>query len=258
MTYPPTLGAEARPSMRMPGLVAVTRISWTRSAPFAELVGPQGGGGGRRSAASPRIQTARLTRSRRSASRVSRPVPVNVFIAHLPARCPCARTRARRRSGAGTAPPGWAASWPALRTSSAHQPLQHRLSSAWSTLNRSRGAVDSGRARRAGRPAGRSAARSPRRSRYGSGAAAASKVPDSTVRPARTMLTRSHSASTSDRMWLDSSTVRPPLAAPRTHVLEDRLHQRVEARRSARRGGRARRRTANAATSATFCRLPLE
>src|SRR5680860_1451058 len=34
-------------------------------------------------------------------------------------------------------------------------------------------------------------------------------VPVCTVRPARMMLTRSHSASTSARMWLDSSTVRP-------------------------------------------------
>ena len=41
-------------------------------------------------------------------------------------------------------------------------------------------------------------------------------------------------------------------------VLEDRLHQRVEARRSARRAGSSSTSEANAATSATFCRLPLE
>ena len=57
-----------------------------------------------------------------------------------------------------------------------------------------------------------------------------SNVPDSAARPARMMVTRSHSASTSERMWLDSSTVRP-LAQLADDVLEDRLHQRVEARR---------------------------
>ena len=40
-------------------------------------------------------------------------------------------------------------------------------------------------------------------------------VPVSTVRPARMMLTRSHSASTSARMWLDSSTVRPSAVTSR-------------------------------------------
>ena len=55
------------------------------------------------------------------------------------------------------------------------------------------------------------------------------RVPVSTVRPARMMLTRSQSASTSVRMWLESSTVRPR-SRSRTHSLEDLLHQRVEAR----------------------------
>ena len=46
--------------------------------------------------------------------------------------------------------------------------------------------------------------------------------------PARMIVTRSHSASTSARMWLDSSTVRPAVAQLADDVLEDDLHQRVE------------------------------
>ena len=55
-----------------------------------------------------------------------------------------------------------------------------------------------------------------------------SNVPDSAARPARMIVTRSHSASTSARMWLDSSTVRPAFAQLADDVLEDHLHQRVE------------------------------
>ena len=47
------------------------------------------------------------------------------------------------------------------------------------------------------------------RSTCGSDARSSCSVPLCTVRPARMMLTRSHSASTSARMWLDSRTVRP-------------------------------------------------
>ena len=54
-------------------------------------------------------------------------------------------------------------------------------------------------------------------------------VPVSTVRPARMIVTRSHSASTSARMWLESSTVRPAARASSMHALEDRLLERVEA-----------------------------
>ncbi len=54
-------------------------------------------------------------------------------------------------------------------------------------------------------------------------------VPVSTTRPARTMLTRSAVASTSDRMWLDSSTVRPSARAWDDLLLEHLLHQGVEA-----------------------------
>ena len=56
------------------------------------------------------------------------------------------------------------------------------------------------------------------------------------------MLTRSQSASTSERMWLESSTVRPARAAPpRCTCAEGLLHQRVEAATSARRAAAARR-----------------
>ena len=69
----------------------------------------------------------------------------------------------------------------------------------------------------------------------------------------------SHSASTSDRMWLDSSIVRP---RARSLVLrafpEHGLHQRVESLDvgSSRISSSAS--EASAATSATFCRFPLE
>ena len=53
-------------------------------------------------------------------------------------------------------------------------------------------------------------------------------VPVSTVLPARMIVTRSHSSSTSARMWLESSTVRPRLARLLDAGLEHRLHQRVE------------------------------
>ncbi len=49
-----------------------------------------------------------------------------------------------------------------------------------------------------------------------------------TVRPRRMMLTRSARASTSPRMWLDSSTVHAVLRAFADALLEGLLHQRVE------------------------------
>ncbi len=54
-------------------------------------------------------------------------------------------------------------------------------------------------------------------------------VPLSTVRPPRMMLTRSQSASTSARMWLESSTVRPP-ALLGDALAEHRSYQGIEAR----------------------------
>ena len=71
-------------------------------------------------------------------------------------------------------------------------------------------------------------------------------------------MTRSASRSTSLRMWLDSSTVVPAAAPLGDAVGEDLLHQRVQP------GGRLVQHqqvdvgAASAATSATFCRLPLE
>ena len=56
-------------------------------------------------------------------------------------------------------------------------------------------------------------------------------VPLSTVLPARMMLTRSQSSSTSERMWLDSSTVAPSAADAGDLAVEDQLHERVEAAR---------------------------
>ena len=63
------------------------------------------------------------------------------------------------------------------------------------------------------------------------------------TRPLRMIVSRSDSACASDRMWLLSRTV-PPLVAvgPRTYSAERRVHQRVQARRSARRAAAARRR----------------
>ena len=66
------------------------------------------------------------------------------------------------------------------------------------------------------------------------------RVPDSTARPARMMLTRSQSFSTSARMWLDSSTVRPGSRYVADAVLEHRPPSAGRARRWARRGGAAR------------------
>ena len=87
--------------------------------------------------------------------------------------------------------------------------------------------VDAGQ-RRPGRPAARRARRViDVRVRCRSSAS----VPVSTRRPARMMLTRSQSRSTSARMWLESSTAWPSVAELVDALAEDRLHQRVEAGR---------------------------
>ena len=82
-------------------------------------------------------------------------------------------------------------------------------------------------------------------------------VPDSTIRPRRMIETRSHSCSTSERMWLDSSTVAP---AARTRAISSWKTTSISgssplvgSSRMYRSAG-----TANAAMSATFCRLPFE
>ena len=145
-----------------------------------------------------------------------------------------------RHSGAGTALRGWADG------------------RRGSSRPRARGA----RARPAARPA------RPARAPAPSGVSASivirvrcrssASVPVSTVRPARMIVTRSHSASTSDRMWLESSTVRPARALVARRTRGTPPPSAGPARTSARRGSAARRRTRSAATSATFCRLPFE
>ena len=82
-----------------------------------------------------------------------------------------------------------------------------------------------GRRVQAGRRRSSSSARTEVRVRCRSSAS----VPVSTVRPARMMLTRSQSASTSARMWLDSSTVRPWPCSSADALAEHLLHQRVQA-----------------------------
>ena len=81
-------------------------------------------------------------------------------------------------------------------------------------------------------------------------------VPCCTVRPARRMLTRSQSASTSARMWLESSTVRPATAYSRTHSVNTASisGSSPEVGSSSSSSSTSE---ASAATSATVCRLPL-
>ena len=82
-------------------------------------------------------------------------------------------------------------------------------------------------------------------------------APVSTVRPARMMLTWSASASTSLRMWLESSTVRPSrrtssMALRKTASISGSSPEVGSSRRSSSTS------EARAATRATFCRFPLE
>ena len=71
------------------------------------------------------------------------------------------------------------------------------------------------------------------------------------------MVTRSHSASTSARMWLDSSTVRPSALTSRTQSWKtDSISGSSPDVGSSRISSSAL--EASAATRATFCRLPLE
>ena len=83
------------------------------------------------------------------------------------------------------------------------------------------------------------------------------KVPDSAARPFRMIVTRSHSASTSDRMWLESRTVRPWCRTSRTTSWNtvSISGSRPEVGSSSRYSSTSE---ANAATRATFWRFPLE
>ena len=82
-------------------------------------------------------------------------------------------------------------------------------------------------------------------------------VPLSTMRPARTMLIRSHRASTSARMWLANRTVRPVLSILLDAHPELGLHQRIEPS-SRLVENQEFDVEARAATRATFWRFPLE
>ena len=84
-----------------------------------------------------------------------------------------------------------------------------------------------------------------------------SRVPLSTVLPARMMVTRSQRASVSARMWLDSSTVAPPVAGLGHALLKDVLHQGIQA--AARFVEQEQPRVdEKAEINETFCRLPFE
>ena len=127
-----------------------------------------------------------------------------------------------------------------------------------STSKRARVALDvRGRGRRRARRGRSAAARSRRRSTCGSGGAGRPACRSRPRGPARMIVTRSHSASTSARMWLDSSTVVPAARRSSTHARNtssmsgsspDVGSSRISSSTSA----------ASAATSATFCRLPFE
>ena len=226
------------------------------------------------SAASASSHTGNRIRSRRNASRTSRAVPAHSAAARRRrrrhrahgGRVPDSARRwlspsrpVRRRSAAGTAPPASAASTVSDVIPNVSRCAQHPVERAGVHLAPGVQAVDL--ARRARRP--RRRARSPAaavsavidvRVRWRSSA----RVPVSTVRPARMMLTRSHSASTSARMWLDSSTVRPSAGHLARRSPGTPPPSAGPARRWARRGRSSSTSDANAATSATFCRLPLE
>ena len=83
------------------------------------------------------------------------------------------------------------------------------------------------------------------------------RLPLSTMRPARTMLTRSQAFSTSLRMWLDSSTVRPSAfrAVSSLWKTSSMSGSSPAVGSSSTSSGTP---LASAATRATFCRLPLE
>ena len=83
------------------------------------------------------------------------------------------------------------------------------------------------------------------------------RVPLCTLTPARMMLTRSHNASTSARMWLESSTVPPCARKSSTHCWKTAS---ISGSRPLVGSSSSSSSTslASAATRATFCRLPLE
>ncbi len=84
-----------------------------------------------------------------------------------------------------------------------------------------------------------------------------SSVPDSTARPPRMIVTVSQTFSTSLRMWLDSSTEVPAALASRTCSVNTASMRGSRPDVGSSSTSRSTWET-NAATSATFCRLPLE
>ena len=183
-----------------------------------------------------------------------RPAPVQVpVIAAAPPTG--SRSRGRRR---GTAPPGSAACWSGRVRRPGSAPRARPGSPSGSTVQLTVLPVDGdvvhARRRRSGRaPVPDTSARTWLRRRWRRSAS----VPVSTVRPSRMIVTRSASRSTSLRMWLERSTVAPAAVRSATHSLKTSSisgsspevgSSRISSSASA----------ANAATSATFCRLPLE
>ena len=127
--------------------------------------------------------------------------------------------RPRRRSGAGRAPPASAAGWSASGRRTAAAASSAASSSAVSTSKPRPVALDlevvDARAAGPGPSGGCSSSACDRGP--GQVAQVGQRARSRRCGPARMMLTRSHSRSTSARMWLDSSTVRPLSRNSSTH-----------------------------------------
>ena len=164
----------------------------------------------------------------------------------------------RRRSSPGTAPRGSAAG---SRGSSRRRVPSRRSSSleaggldlAAQHVVLHAQVVTPGRSGQAGRLAGELGRDRDARARWRRSA----RAPLSTTRPPRMIVTRSHTASTSARMWLESSTVRP---SSRSSAMHSRNAASISGSRPDVGSSSSSSSTseASAATSATFWRLPLE
>ena len=171
--------------------------------------------------------------------------PHPVLTAAPPPASAARRWRRPRRpgSGAGTAPPASAAGWSGCARPAAVELPQHRVERGRCPPGSAPGVPSTCRSCTPGSPASpvggpASSAGIEVRVRWRSSAS----VPVSTVRPSRMMLTRSHSASTSARMWLDSRTVRPRVARSSAMTCRNTPPSAGRGRRSARRAAAARRR----------------
>ena len=168
-----------------------------------------------------------------------------------------ARPRSRRRSGGGTAPRASAACSSGCATPSSAS--RRIVSSRW-TVSTSKRARWSSTWRSCtpgswSRPSGSRSVSTviDVRVRWRS----SDSVPVSTVLPARMIVTRSHSFSTSARMWLESSTVRPcsRISSMQDWKTASFSGSRPEVGSSSTNSSASE---ASAATSATFWRLPFE